>query len=183
MRYNVKKSLVILYCIILLSVSMLIFQACAPVQSPYESEYSSSEILRLHIRANSNSEIDQQTKYAVRNEVLDIISQATANAQNIDEAMLEISEISQTISSIATQISGLESAVEITTEQFPTRQYDGEIIEAGEYQSIIINIGSGEGDNWWCVAFPPLCYIDGEEIEGEEIVLKSKIAEIWDKYI
>ncbi|MFI3164776.1 MAG: stage II sporulation protein R [Bacillota bacterium] len=144
---------------------------------------SEAEYLRLHIRADSNSQEDQQTKYAVRDGVLSYVTEITATASSAVVASEMISEVASEISQLASEISGGEVTVEIATEQFPTREYNGEILPAGEYSAIIINLGSGEGDNWWCVAFPPLCYIDGEEVEGDEIILKSKVAEILDKYL
>ncbi|MFI3128958.1 MAG: stage II sporulation protein R [Bacillota bacterium] len=144
---------------------------------------SETEYLRLHIRADSNSQEDQQVKYAVRDGVLSYVTEITATASSAAVASEMISAVTSEISQIASEISGGEVTVEIATEQFPTREYNGEILPAGEYSAIIINLGSGEGDNWWCVAFPPLCYIDGEEVEGDEIILKSKVAEILDKYL
>ncbi len=174
-----KTRLVIFYIFILLSFSILNFSGCGQIQSVVaETEY-----LRLHIRADSNSQQDQQTKYAVRDGVLSFITEITSSASSAVEASDMISNFSSEIAQIASEISGGEATVEIATEEFPTREYNGEILPAGEYSAIIINLGSGEGDNWWCVAFPPLCYIDGEEIEGNEIILKSKIAEILDKYL
>ncbi|MFI3163585.1 MAG: stage II sporulation protein R [Bacillota bacterium] len=144
---------------------------------------SETEYLRLHIRADSNSQEDQQIKYAVRDGVLSYVTEITQTASSAAVASEMISEVASEISKLASEISGGEVTVEIAIEQFPTREYNGEILPAGEYSAIIINLGSGEGDNWWCVAFPPLCYIDGEEVEGDEIILKSKVAEILDKYL
>lgn len=170
--------IVIFYLFIILSFSVLCFSSCGVSSVTSESEY-----LRLHIRGNSNSVEDQQIKYAVRDEVLSYITSAVCEAESKEEAAQLVCEIAGEITQIASEVSGGEVTLEITTEQFPTREYDGEILPAGEYAAIVINLGSGEGDNWWCVAFPPLCYIDGEEVEGDEIILKSKIAEILDKYL
>ncbi|MFI3166963.1 MAG: stage II sporulation protein R [Bacillota bacterium] len=180
-----KKNLFIFICIILSLLYIFSFYIFSPIENPYENstQISSDEFLRLHIRANSNSQSDQQIKYAVRDEVLLQITNATACAGTTQEAIAEVLKIADQISQTASQISGQTATIEITTETFPTREYNGEILPAGEYQSIIINLGSSQGDNWWCVAFPPLCYIDGEEIEGDEIVFQSKIVEILDKYL
>lgn len=174
-----KTRLVIFYMFILLSFSILNFAGCEAISGVVcETDY-----LRLHIRADSNDKEDQQIKYAVRDGVLSYVTEITMSASTALEASEMISEVAGEISQIASDISGGEASVTIAVEQFPTREYNGEILPAGEYSAIIINLGSGEGDNWWCVAFPPLCYIDGEEVEGDEIILKSKVAEILDKYL
>ncbi|MDE7158594.1 MAG: stage II sporulation protein R, partial [Clostridiales bacterium] len=63
---------------------------------------------------------------------------------------------------------------EIRKENFPTRVYEGITLEAGEYDALILELGSGSGDNWWCVVYPPLCFAGG----NQNVVYKSKIAEI-----
>ncbi len=179
-----KKSLFILISFILIVVYFLVFYIFTPISNPYvKTDVSvSTDFLRLHIRANSNTQSDQETKYQVRDSILPLIMSATETSSTTKEATIAVFNISSEIEKIASEISGTTATVEITTEQFPTRQYDGEILPVGDYSAVVINIGEAEGDNWWCVAFPPLCYIDGEEIEGDEIILQSKILEILDKY-
>ena len=63
-------------------------------------------------------------------------------------------------------------------EDFPTRVYDGVTLEAGVYDALILELGSGKGDNWWCVVYPPLCFTSG----NGNIVYKSMIAEIIKKF-
>ncbi len=176
-----KKNLFILILVIFAIFYIFSVYIFTPVPNPHQDE--TSQYLRLHIRANSNSIYDQQTKYAVRNGVLSLITAQTKTAKTAKDATAKISAIKSEIECLSSQISGQNSSVEITQEQFPTREYNGKIIPQNTYTAVVINLGSGSGDNWWCVAFPPLCYIDGEEIEGDEIILKSKIAEIWDKYL
>ncbi len=62
----------------------------------------------------------------------------------------------------------------VTKEEFPTRVYENVTLEKGEYEALIVNLGSGQGDNWWCVIYPPLCFAD----ENTPYVYKSKILEI-----
>ena len=158
------------------------------VASSSDSSYSNEDILRIHIRANSNDEIDQEMKLNVRDEVVEFLNGKLEGLNSLKESVAIVESNIEEIEKIALDVIGeygknYDVNVKIKNEYFPTREYEGVILESGDYESVIIEIGSGQGDNWWCVVFPPLCFIDGEEIEGEEIIYKSKIKEIWDKYI
>jgi len=65
---------------------------------------------------------------------------------------------------------------------FPEKKYKGVIYEEGYYESIVITLGSGQGDNWWCVLFPPLCMMESNSNDIEEVEYKSFIKELIDKY-
>ena len=69
------------------------------------------------------------------------------------------------------------SSAKLATEEFPTREYDNLILEQGFYDALILNLGEGAGNNWWCVVYPPLCFLNSNAT-GEEIVYKSKLIEI-----
>ena len=64
------------------------------------------------------------------------------------------------------------------SEYFPTRCYDDVVLESGEYDSLIVELGSGTGDNWWCVAYPPLCFVNATDDGTENVVYRSKLLEI-----
>ncbi|MDR2634585.1 MAG: stage II sporulation protein R, partial [Clostridiales bacterium] len=68
----------------------------------------------------------------------------------------------------------------LAREEFPKRQYLDYTFESGVYDALIVELGTGEGDNWWCVAFPPLCFIEAED--ADDFRYKSKIKELIDKY-
>jgi stage II sporulation protein R len=73
------------------------------------------------------------------------------------------------------------SSAKLHKENFPERVYDGITVAGGVYDALILNLGSGSGDNWWCVVYPPLCFIDNT-IEGDKgVIYKSKIKEIIDR--
>ena len=63
-------------------------------------------------------------------------------------------------------------------EQFPDRSYNGVTLAAGVYDALIVELGSGSGNNWWCVVYPPLCFVGGESNGTNQIVYKSKLLEI-----
>jgi stage II sporulation protein R len=67
----------------------------------------------------------------------------------------------------------------VRRERFPTRVYGEYVLERGEYLALIVELGKGEGDNWWCVVYPPLCFVGDS---GAKLVYKSKIAEIIERW-
>ena len=99
------------------------------------------QVIRLHVLANSDSQADQELKLAVRDRVLEHLDElAAAGQQVVDEA-------------------GKDYPVTAQLEEcwFPTKKYENFALPAGEYTALRVVIGEGEGQNWWCVAFPPLC--------------------------
>ncbi len=119
-------------------------------------------VLRLHIRANSNSTEDQATKLAVRDALLPFTSKLFADCDELSDAILVAEEegdaITQHInSSLAALGADYGASVSIGREEFPERDYGGKVYPAGEYTALIVSLGEGDGDNWWCVLFPSLC--------------------------
>lgn len=147
------------------------------------NNFDRADFLRIHIRANSNELADQNVKYIVKNKIVEEMSPILAQSKNKNEAIGNISKnlehITQTANNILSQ-NGFEykARTKITTEDFPTRAYDDVVLEAGVYDALIIELGSGKGDNWWCVIYPPLCFIPSIDNNAENIVYRSKILEI-----
>ena len=118
-------------------------------------------VIRLHILANSDSEADQADKLAVRNAILAeyrtvLIAASTEEATKRVETLLpEIEKTAQ--KTLADRGNAAEVAVTFTEETYPERIYEGLHFPAGRYRSLRVLIGEGEGKNWWCVLFPPLC--------------------------
>ena len=142
----------------------------------------SEEFLRIHIRANSNSAADQEVKYAVKEEVVEFLTPRLTDAGGKDEAQKIVEESLPKIVEIAENTlikNGFTYGARagVKNEKFPTRKYEDVTLSSGFYDALIIELGSGEGDNWWCVAYPPLCFSG----QGENYVYKSKLAEIWGK--
>lgn len=138
-----------------------------------------NEYLRIHIRANSNSSIDQNVKYAVKDAVVYYLTPYVAECNSKEEAVKVFESIKGDVESVIDRTlekNGFEykSNVKITAEKFPTRVYNDITLEEGYYDAIIVELGNAEGDNWWCVVYPPLCFTNGER----GIVYKSKIEEI-----
>ncbi len=123
-------------------------------------------VLRLHVLANSDTEADQALKLAVRDRLLaesrslfiDCETPAESKAVFLQEkAKLEAAAADE----IAGRGFSYPVSVSLEKTYFPTRYYDGIAFPAGEYDAVRVEIGKAEGQNWWCVMFPPLCFVDG----------------------
>ncbi len=140
------------------------------------------DILRIHIRANSNEVVDQNVKYRVKDAVVAYLTPIVAGCESIDVVIdkieCETNAITQVVNNVLTE-NGFDYGcrVGIREEYFPTRAYESCTLNANFYDALIISLGSGEGDNWWCVVYPPLCFRD-----TKNVVYRSKIMEIIDKY-
>lgn len=123
------------------------------------------EAIRLRILANSDSEKDQEVKRAVRDAVNKQINEWVEKLTSIDEARTVISSRQPELESIAKkelEKNGLDYSVRIDfgDVQFPTKLYGQYLYPAGTYEAVLITLGEGKGANWWCVLFPPLCFLD-----------------------
>lgn len=154
---------------------------------PTKTAAASSEYIRIHIRANSNSEQDQNVKYKVKEAIVELLTPIVASSNTQNEAKIALGSALDDICKVADRVlaeNGFNytSCAYIRKEQFPTRSYGDTTLEAGEYEALIIELGTGTGDNWWCVMFPPLCLV-GSESNGQNVVkYKSKIYELIRKY-
>lgn len=121
-----------------------------------------SQVIRLHVLANSDSEEDQALKLEVRDRVLETTSALLAGETEPQAAAVLLNQhLDDIAQSAAQEISaqGHDDRVEVRLEQtwFPTRQYQGISLPAGNYLALRVLIGAAKGHNWWCVVFPNLC--------------------------
>ena len=121
-----------------------------------------SQVIRLHVLANSDSEEDQALKLEVRDRVLETTSALLAGETEPQAAAVLLDQHLDDIAQTAAQeisAQGHDDRVEVRLEQtwFPTRQYQGISLPAGNYLALRVLIGAAEGRNWWCVVFPNLC--------------------------
>lgn len=123
------------------------------------------EAIRLRILANSDSAADQLVKRLVRDEIVKAMNSWVTAPQTIEEARQTIidhmPEIEQITANVL-QSRGFDymSSAELGMVPFPTKMYGNEVYPAGDYEALRITLGEGNGQNWWCVLFPPLCFID-----------------------
>ncbi|MEL1133867.1 stage II sporulation protein R [Desulfitobacterium sp. THU1] len=132
------------------------------------------ELIRFHVVANSDSNEDQALKRAVRDAILKEVSPKLARSKTLAESRQiltglrpEMEEISRDV------IKAWQKGYEVKTEYgdfiFPTKSYGSLILPAGEYEAVRVVIGEGKGSNWWCVLFPPLCFVDIEHSTAQPV--------------
>lgn len=176
-----------------------------------QEELTRDDFIRFHVIANSNSAEDQALKLTVRDEVLKEVSRELADMDSIGESRGWLEENAGKINEIAEKViarEGYEYSAETETGMrwIPEKSYGSVTFPAGNYNAFTIKIGEGEGENWWCVMFPPICIIgeergeDGEalaeefegtkyeelvksSVEGTPYTLKFKSAEIGENFL
>lgn len=161
---------------IILGGGILLFAVPQKVDTAPNSQY-----LRIHIRANSNDQCDQDVKYKVKQAVVDYLTPYLANATSKEQAVDIVSTNARDIESVCDVVlraNGFDygSNACIRSEFFPVRSYLDFTLDEGYYDALIVNLGTGSGDNWWCVVYPPLCFVN--ETSAKNFTYKSKLYEI-----
>lgn len=163
-------------CISFLIIAIIILSGLAfEMQKPLQN----TEYLRIHIRANSNQTVDQTVKYQVKERVVEYLTPFIAECKTKEQAEKMLNDNLSGIKTVAEKVLqekgfSYSANAKLKVEEFPTRIYGNLELEKGFYKALIIELGSGEGDNWWCVVYPPLCFTGGEC----GYVYKSKILEV-----
>ena len=148
---------------------------------------SNVDFLRIHIRADSNDAADQNVKFQVKSAVVDFLTPYLANAQTKQQAMSVVKSHLSDIEQVCNRVLAANgftyvSHAKLCQESFPDRSYGDVTLSAGVYDALIIELGSGSGNNWWCVVYPPLCFVGGESNGTNSIVYRSKLMEIINKW-
>ncbi len=124
-----------------------------------------SGVLRLHVLANSDSPEDQELKLKMRDCIIKKMENLFDKDGNVDTAKASVLENLDNIKKCAEeeiQRNGFDYEVNVSLgmSSFPTKDYGSIVLPAGEYEALKVEIGSAKGKNWWCVLFPPLCFVD-----------------------
>lgn len=142
-------------------------------------------LIRLHILAHSDSQADQALKYKVRDELIKIMQEEFGKSQSLEESRsLLLSRLpfleEKTEEYVARE--GFAYPVQAIYGQFkfPRKDYGAFVLPAGHYEALRLVLGAGKGANWWCVLFPPLCFVEGEqslclEKDGAEILEQGEL--------
>ena len=121
-------------------------------------------LVRLHVLAVSDASEEQAVKLRVRDAVLSLLAPKLAGVQNADEAGEVLADSLPLIRAVAEQAAeGRPVRVSLGEERYPTRNYAGFSLPAGRYRSLRVVLGEGQGHNWWCVVFPPVCLSAAEK--------------------
>lgn len=172
------KNKIIKICIIVLILTLpILFVGC--------SQTETKSYLRIHIRANSNDKVDQDIKYVIKTDVVNFLTPLIVECNNFEEVKAIILNNLCNIENIcddSLKENNFEykSSASINNEFFPTRNYGEYTLVQDYYDALIINLGEGVGDNWWCVVYPPLCFTTYSSTQS--VVYKSKILEIIKKF-
>ncbi len=187
---------------LLLGVALCLLSGAGAIQTQQEL---SDKVVRLHVLANSDSQEDQALKLQVRDAVLNRAETLLTQSSSRSEAegilrgqLLEFERLAENV--IREQGYDYQVTAQLQGTEFPTREYEGFTLPAGEYLALRILIGAAEGQNWWCVVFPPLCTAVSAEVPAsalaagfteEEVrliteedggyVLKLKTLEFWEQ--
>ena len=193
---------------ILLSVTAIaisIYMAFSCTYFTASAQTVKEDVIRLHILANSNSEIDQEVKLKVRDALLETnasILSDSVTKENAKEHFESSKDILLKTAKKTLKENGFNYNVKITLQEeyFNTRSYGNLTFPAGQYTALKIVLGEGEGKNWWCVMFPPLCVPTADGLEtnettadyltksgekivngGEKYIVKFKFLEIYEE--
>ena len=137
------------------------------------AEVAQSEVIRIHVLAHNDTENEQQLKLSVRDAVLDFVGPLVKDAASSAQAVSIIESHLEEIKAVADKClldlgSNHVAYMQWGVFVFPTRVYGQSALPAGKYTALNIHIGNGQGKNWWCVMYPPLCYVDGVVGKGQE---------------
>ncbi|MBU3092585.1 stage II sporulation protein R [Clostridium sp. CM028] len=202
---------------ILTSITIIILISIALNTNNMSGKVNQSDVagklIRFHVIANSDDKTDQKLKLKVRDSVLKYISPKLKDCKSIEESRKIIKNENKNIKKIAETVikkNGFKYSVASTLseENFPVKTYGNITLPQGKYEAYRIIIGTGTGQNWWCVMFPPLCFVDitkgnvsyektekemktvlsddeynlvDNTVNNKKIVVKFKIGEIFNK--
>ena len=168
---------------------------CAGTWAQARQSSISSNLVRLHVVAVSDSQEEQELKLRVRDAVLEYLSPLLEDVEDSAQAkQLITGQIDGIAQAAASASEGRKVTVSLDSESFPTREYEGFTLPAGRYDSLRVVLGEGEGHNWWCIVFPPLCLsaADADEVqsvmseedfalvtESDGYELRFRIVELW----
>ncbi len=138
-----------------------------------------NSLIRFHVIANSDSDEDQNLKLKVRDAVLDYLYPLMNKSKSLEETRQIINCNLKTVQNIASEVIKdnnykYNAKVTFKRENFPQKEYGNIILPQGNYEAFQIIIGQGQGHNWWCVMFPPLCFVD----ESKAVVEYDKTEEM-----
>lgn len=184
------KTLLAFIAIIIGLICTYLFSPEAQAQDAMQKEIA-SKIIRFHVRANSDSDEDQQLKLKVKDAVVDYLSEAMKASDSKEDSTSYLQSHIEEIEAVALEVieaNGYDYSVNayITTEYFPTKSYGDVTIPCGEYDAFRIDIGENAGQNWWCILYPPLCFVEGSygvATDESKMLLKNVLDEDEFDYI
>lgn len=178
-KISLFKKCIILFFLLLLFVSISAFSYVNAVSTSL-----SDSVFRLHVLANSDSVEDQSLKYKVRDKIIETMNELAKHCSSKEEVMNLANSNLSNLKDIAKKViveNGYDYDVNVSIGNFnfPTKNYGDISLPAGFYDALRIEIGKAEGQNWWCVMFPPLCFVDistGIVPEESKILMQDELS-------
>ena len=179
--YYIKKKKILFRLFLLFLLFLLYIFTSAFFYTKKISNSLESNIFRLHIIANSNNKEDQEVKYIVRNNIIDYMNKLCIDTKNKNEVITTVSDNLENFEKIANQTLKennypYTATVELGNFEFPSKKYSNVTFPAGFYDALKIKLGQSAGQNWWCVLYPSLCFIDNTATipkESDEILKEN----------
>ena len=179
MKKNLKMVIILAFLLLLYS------SVCAASYANSISNNIADSVFRLHVIANSDSREDQDLKYIVRDNLLEYMNSICKNCTSKQDAISIVENNKDSFEQIATNTikeQGYSYPVKINIGnfEFPTKNYGDISLPAGFYDALRVEIGDAKGQNWWCVMFPPLCFVDvtsGVVPEESKDLLEDNLSE------
>ena len=146
-----------------------------------------NDAIRIRVIANSNSEHDQQIKDKVKDTLEYDMYNILKNTTDLEEArsliMINLDNVEKNIDkTLQEEEYKLPFKVNFGLNYFPEKKFKGITYDEGYYESVVVTLGEGLGDNWWCVLFPPLCMLEAEEKNTTDVEYTTLVKTIIDKY-
>ena len=184
------KTLISMIAIIIGLLCTYFFSPDTKVQDDLQKDIA-SKIIRFHVRANSDSDEDQTLKLVVKDAIVSYLSEQMKSSDSKDSSTAYLSSHIEEIETVALEVirsQGYNYTVDayMTTEYFPTKSYGDVTIPCGEYDAFRIDIGENAGKNWWCILYPPLCFVQGSygvATDESKMLLKNILDEDEFDYI
>lgn len=164
----------------------ILFILCAVMFLMFISDYVISEDLipadaiRIRVIASSNDKKDQELKMMVKEDLEKYLYSKLKDVRSVDKADIVIKNSLDDIEHIVGKYTN-NYDVNYGLNYFPSKEYKGITYKEGEYQSLVVTLNEGLGNNWWCVLFPPLCMLEAEE--STDVEYSSFVSEMISKYI
>ncbi len=170
-----KKLFVVLLAVVLIISGLMVAKG---------DSYKNEDLIRIHIRANSESEEDGKLLVLVKEQVIGSMSDELVNCKDKKEAYKLVKSSLSRLEKEANCVlkeggANYKARITLREEEFPSRQYLSYTLKQGVYDSLTIELGKGGGDSWWCVAFPPICFSS----ENKDYHYKSRLEELIQKYL
>ena len=167
------------FFIVIFMIFVLIGKGMSKVAIPKDA-------IRVRVIANSNSDYDQKMKYKVKEKVEDDMYGLLKNVKGVDQARNiiknNVSLVDKDVNDVLINNNyNMDYDINFGYNYFPKKKFKGVTYKEGYYESLVVTLGEGKGDNWWCVLFPPLCMMEASDSDNVEYT--TFVKEMVDKYL